>query len=403
MIPFSPPRIDQEIIDEVTAALRSGWITTGPRTKQFEKMITEYCGHKSTLCVNSGSSGLELMLRWFGVGEGDEVIVPAYTYSATANVVVHTGAKPVFVDIGKDFNIDPQKIKDAITPATKVIMPVDLAGFPCDYDEINSVVNSREIKNLFQPNSPEQNKLGRILVLADAAHSIGAVYKGRKTGNLTDISVFSFHAVKNLTTAEGGAVCLKLPEGFDNQEIYKYLCIKSLHGQTKDALAKSKAGNWQYDVIEAGYKCNMTDIQAAMGTVELKRYDDDMLVRRKEIFDRYSVAFSQKDWAILPPYETKDKTSSYHVYLLRIKDITEEKRNMIISRIFEKEVSVNVHFIPLPMLSYYRNSGYNIDDYPGSYENYSRVISLPVYYSLANEDVETVINAVITSVEEELI
>ena len=403
MIPFSPPRIDQEIIDEVTAALRSGWITTGPRTKQFEKMITEYCGHKSTLCVNSGSSGLELMLRWFGVGEGDEVIVPAYTYSATANVVVHTGAKPVFVDIGKDFNIDPQKIKDAITPATKAIMPVDLAGFPCDYDEINSVVNSREIKNLFQPNSPEQNKLGRILVLADAAHSIGAVYKGRKTGNLTDISVFSFHAVKNLTTAEGGAVCLNLPEGFDNQEIYKYLCIKSLHGQTKDALAKSKAGNWQYDVIEAGYKCNMTDIQAAMGTVELKRYDDDMLVRRKEIFDRYSVAFSQKDWAILPPYETKDKTSSYHVYLLRIKDITEEKRNMIISRIFEKEVSVNVHFIPLPMLSYYRNSGYNIDDYPGSYENYSRVISLPVYYSLTNEQIETVINAVITSVEEELI
>jgi dTDP-4-amino-4,6-dideoxygalactose transaminase len=402
MIPFSPPRIDQKIIDEVTAALKSGWITTGPRTRQFEKMISAYCGHEDTLCVNSGSSGLELMLRWFGVGEGDEVIIPAYTYTATANVVVHCGAKPVFVDSGADFNIDTEKIKQAITPATKVIIPVDLAGLPCDYDEINRLVVDNNIRKMFTPKTQEQEMLGRILVLSDAAHSIGARYQGKKTGTLTDISVFSFHAVKNLTTAEGGAVCLNLPEPFNNKEVYKYLCIKSLHGQTKDALAKTKAGNWQYDVIEAGYKYNMTDIQAAMGIVELQRYDEDMLVRRKQIFDLYSQWFGDKDWAILPPYKTAIKTSSYHVYLLRIKGIDEVQRNSIISRIFDRQVSVNVHFIPLPMLSYYKNAGYNIDDYPVSYNNFSRVISLPVYYDLNDEQVQTVIHAVIESVEEVL-
>ncbi len=402
MIPFSPPRIDQKVIDEVTAALKSGWITTGPRTKQFEKMISAYCGHESTLCVNSGSSGLELMLRWFGVGEGDEVIVPAYTYSATANVVVHCGAKPIFVDSGTDFNIDTKKIRQAITPATKVVIPVDLAGFPCDYVEINKCVRDNVIRKMFTPKTQEQEMLGRILVLSDAAHSIGARYQGKKTGTLTDISVFSFHAVKNMTTAEGGAVCLNLPEPFNNEEIYKYLCIKSLHGQTKDALAKTKAGNWQYDVIEAGYKYNMTDIQAAMGIVELQRYDKDMLVRRKQIFDLYSQGFANKDWAILPPYETAEKTSSYHVYLLRIKRIDEVQRNSIISRIFDRQVSVNVHFIPLPMLSYYKNAGYTIDDYPVSYENFSHVITLPVYYDLNDKQVQTVISTVIESVEEVL-
>ncbi|NQT76963.1 MAG: DegT/DnrJ/EryC1/StrS family aminotransferase [Bacteroidetes bacterium] len=402
MIPFSPPRIDQKIIDEVTAALKSGWITTGPRTRQFEKMISEYCGHEATLCVNSGSSGLELMLRWFGVGEGDEVIVPAYTYTATANVVVHCGAKPVFVDSGADFNIDTKKIRQAITAATKVIIPVDLAGFPCDYDEMNKLVNEEFIRKMFTPKTQEQEMLGRILVLSDAAHSIGARYQGRKTGTFTDTSVFSFHAVKNMTTAEGGAVCLNLPKPFNNEKVYKYLCIKSLHGQTKDALAKTRAGSWQYDVIEAGYKYNMTDIQAAMGIVELQRYDEDMLVRRKQIFELYSEGLADKDWAILPPYETADKTSSYHVYLLRIKGIDEAQRNSIISRIFDRQVSVNVHFIPLPMLSYYKNAGYTIDDYPVSYDNFSRVITLPVYYDLNDEQVQTVINAVIESVEEVL-
>ena len=402
MIPFSPPRIDQKIIDEVTAALKSGWITTGPRTKQFEKMLTAYAGHKATLCVNSASSGLELMLRWFGVGPGDEVIVPAYTYTATANVVLHCGAKPVMVDIGDDFNIDVQKVRVAITAATKVIIPVDLAGWPCDYDEINALASEENIREMFTPKTREQEMLGRILVLADAAHSVGATYHGRKTGPLCDISVYSFHAVKNLTTAEGGAICLNLPEPFDNKEVYRYLCIKSLHGQTKDALAKAQAGNWQYDVIEAGYKYNMTDIQAAMGLVELERYDDDMLVRRREIFERYRKGFENKQWALLPPYESSGKTSSFHVFLLRIKEAGEEQRNRIMAGIFEKGVSVNVHFIPLPMLSLYREMGYNIDDYPRSYKNYSQVISLPVYYSLSNKNVQTVIDAVTDAVEETL-
>ena len=401
MIPFSPPRIDQKIIDEVSDALKSGWITTGPRTKNFEKMITAYAGHQSTLCVNSASSGLELMLRWFGVGPGDEGIVPAYTYTATANVVVHCGARPVLVDSGPDFNIDVEGIRKAISPATKVIIPVDLAGFPCDYDEINALVREKTVVEKFSPTTAEQKDLGRILILADAAHSIGALYKAKKSGNLTDISVFSFHAVKNLTTAEGGAVCLNLPAPFDNNAIYKYLCIKSLHGQTKDALSKSQTGNWQYDVIEAGYKCNMTDIQAAMGIVEIQRYDEDMLVKRKAIFDCYTKYFSEKDWAITPDYENTDKISSYHVYLLRIRGIDEHQRNNIISRINEKEVAVNVHFIPLPMLTYYRKSGYKMEDYPQSYDNFTRVISLPVYYDLSDEQVLTVIKAVISSVEEE--
>jgi dTDP-4-amino-4,6-dideoxygalactose transaminase len=402
MIPFSPPRIDQKVVDEVTAALRSGWITTGPRTKQFEKMISKYCGHAATLCVNSASSGLELMLRWFGVGPGHEVIIPAYTYSATANVVVHCGAKPVMVDIGDDFNIDLRKLRNAISPATRVIMPVDLAGFPCNYEGIMKMVEDEGIKKLFRADTPEQEMLGRILVLSDAAHSLGAFLNGKKTGTLADITVFSFHAVKNLTTAEGGAVCLNLPTPFNNGELYQYLCIKSLHGQTKDALAKSQGGNWEYDVIEAGYKYNMTDIQAAMGTVELQRYDDDMLPRRKAIFDQYNRAFAEKDWALLPPYEDDTRKSSCHVYLLRVKGISEDKRNNIIRKIFEKGVSVNVHFIPLPMLSYYKNLGYDIDHYPSSYHQYSRVISLPVYYDLDNEKAGMVIRAVTAAVEEEL-
>ncbi len=342
------------------------------------------------------------MLRWFGVGKGDEVIIPAYTYSATANVVVHCGAKPVMVDIGEDFNIDAQKIKAAVTSKTKVIIPVDLAGYPCDYEAINSLVVEPGIKSLFKASSDNQRKLGRILVLADAAHSIGARYHGKMSGNLTDITVFSFHAVKNLTTAEGGAVCLNLSDPFDNEEEYKCLCIKSLHGQTKDALAKTQIGNWKYDIIEPGYKYNMTDIQASMGLVELERYNADMLIRRKEIFDAYSDRLSEFAWAQIPEYENDYKTSSYHVFLLRIKNIGEDLRDKIIQSIFSKGVSVNVHFIPLPMLSYYKNSGYNIDHYPVSQNAFSREISLPVYYDLTNEQVKLVLDAVIDSVEENL-
>lgn len=400
MIPFSPPRMDQKIIDEVVSALKSGWITTGPRVQKFEQRLTEYAGHKATLCTSSGSGGLELMLRWFGVKEGDEVIVPAYTYCATANVVVHCGAKPVFVDVGVDYNISVGAIEKAITNKTKVILPVDLAGFPCDYNEINDLVKRKDISSKFNPDSEEQKKLGRILVLADAAHSVGAVYSGEKTGKLTDITVYSFHAVKNLTTAEGGAICLNLSEPFDNEAIYKYLKIKSLHGQTKDAFSKTQIGGWRYDIIEPGYKLNMTDIAAAMGLVELERYDQDMLVRRKQIFDAYSNIFSEYNWAQLPEYESKEKISSYHVYLLRIKNIPEDQRDQIIQKINEKGVSVNVHFIPLPMMTYYKNNGYNMENYPVSYDNFARVISLPVYYDLTDEQVKQVADAVIESVEE---
>lgn len=398
MIPFSPPRIDQKIIDEVTAALQSGWITTGPRTKEFEKRINNYCGAGATLCLNSNSAGLELMLRWFGVTSGDEVILPAYTYTATANVIMHCGATPVFVDICDDFDISVDAIRKAITPRTKVIMPVDLAGFPCDYDEINTLVRETEVRKMFVPNHENQQKLGRIMVLSDAAHSVGAEYKGKKTGSLTDVTVFSFHAVKNLTTAEGGAICLCLPEPFNNEDEYKYLCTKSLHGQSKDALAKMQPGNWRYDIIEPGYKCNMTDIMAAIGLIELERYENDMLIRRKAIFDKYTDLLSKHDFAVIPTYHTADKTTSYHVFTLRIKDATEGQRDEIIKLIFEQQVSVNVHFIPLPMMTYYKEMGYKIGDYPQTYANYCCEISLPVYYDLTDENVETVVNAVVFAV-----
>lgn len=394
MIPFSPPRIDQEMIDAVDEVLRSGWISTGPVTKAFEKELTAYTGAATTLCVSSATAGMELMLRWFGVGEGDEVIIPAYTYCATANVVMHTGARPVMCDVGDDFNMDVKHLANLINERTKVIMPVDIGGWPCDYDAINVLVNSPQVKALFGPVTEEQQKLGRILVLADAAHSLGAKYKGRNSGSLADISVFSFHAVKNLTTAEGGAVCLNLPEPFDNEALYKYFCVNVLHGQSKDALAKTKLGGWRYDVVEPGYKCNMTDIQAALGRVELARYDADMLVKRKAIFDRYTTAFSEMPELQTPLYESDEVTSSYHVYMLRIPGADEATRDEIIKAIYEEKVAVNVHFQPLPLLTAYKTRGYRMEDYPNAYRMYSGEISLPVFYNLTEEQQETVIRTV---------
>ena len=402
MIPFSPPHIDQKVIDAVTETLKSGWITTGPKTKLFEKKLTEYTGCKSTLCLNSATAGLEIMLRWFGVGEGDEVIVTSYTYSATANVIIHCGAKPVFVDTNDDFNISLIAIEKAITAKTKVIMPVDFAGYPCDYDAINFLVKNDNIVKQFNPQTEEQKTLGRILILSDAAHSIGAVYQGNRTGSLTDVSVFSFHAVKNLTTAEGGAIALNLPTPFDNDEIYKSLCIKTLHGQNKDALAKVQKGNWKYDIIEAGYKCNLTDIMASIGLIELERYESDTIPKRKHIFELYTNKLSQYEWAQIPEYDNETRISSFHLYPLRIKNINEETRDKIIQDIFNKDVSVNVHFIPVPMMSFYKSLGYNIKDYPVTYDNYSREISLPVFYDLTDEQINTVLNAVIESVEKNL-
>ena len=401
MIPFSPPRIDQKVIDEVVDTLKSGWITTGPKTKEFERRLTAYCGNKATLAVNSNTVGLEVVLRWFGVQEGDEVIVPAYTYCATANVIVHCGAKPVMVDVNADdFDVCLEKVREAITDKTKVIMPVDLGGMPCAYDELFELVEAEDVKTLFQAKTEEQGKLGRILILSDSAHSIGAEYKGRKAGCLADVSVFSFHAVKNLTTAEGGAIMLNLPEPFDNEEVYRYLCTYTLHGQNKDALAKTKKGAWRYDVLVSGFKGNMTDIMASIGLVELSRYEDDTLHYRKCIYDQYTDAFSRYGWAELPIYETEDRKSSYHVYCLRVKGITEQQRDEIIQRIFDKDVSVNVHFQPLPLLSAFKNKGYKIEDYPVAYDNYCREISLPVWYGLSEEMVKTVIDAVICSVED---
>ena len=403
MIPFSPPRIDQKVIDEVVDTLKSGWITTGPKTKEFERRLTAYCGNKATLAVNSNTVGLEVVLRWFGVQEGDEVIVPAYTYCATANVIVHCGAKPVMVDVNADdFDVCLEKVREAITDKTKVIMPVDLGGMPCAYDELFELVEAEDVKMLFQAKTEEQRKLGRILILSDSAHSIGAEYKGRKAGCLADVSVFSFHAVKNLTTAEGGAIMLNLPEPFDNEEVYRYLCTYTLHGQNKDALAKTKKGAWRYDVLVSGFKGNMTDIMASIGLVELSRYEDDTLHYRKCIYDQYTDAFSRYGWAELPIYETEDRKSSYHVYCLRVKGITEQQRDEIIQRIFDRDVSVNVHFQPLPLLSAFKNKGYKIEDYPVAYDNYCREISLPVWYGLSEEMVKTVIDAVICSVEEVL-
>jgi len=399
LIPFAPPRIDDKIIDEVVATLRSGWITTGPRTKEFEKRLSAYNGNESTLCLNSATAGLEIMLKWFGVKEGDEVILPAYTYSATANVVIHCGATPVLVDIGGDFNMDVTKIEAAITKNTKVIMPVDFAGFPCDYDEILKIVSDKDVVSKFIANSDKQKMLGRIMILSDAAHSLGAEYKGKKTGTLADVSVFSFHAVKNLTTSEGGAIALNFPKPFDNLEIYKYLCIYTLHGQNKDALAKMQKGNWKYDIIEAGYKCNMTDISAAIGLIELERYENDTLVKRRAICEEYSKQLAKCEWAELPPLSNAISTSSYHLYPLRIKGITEAERDTIIQAIFDLDVSVNVHFIPLPLLTYYKNLGYNIQSYPDTYDSFSREISLPVFYSITEEQIQRVINAVISSVE----
>ena len=402
MIPFSQPRIDDAVINEVTAALKSGWITTGPRTKTFEKEISDYCGCASTVAVNSWTMGMQVLLHWWGIGPGDEVILPAYTYCASANVIVHSGATPVMVDINsEDFNISVESIKNVITPKTKAIIAVDLAGFPCDYQAIFALLKKEEIVSKFSPNNALQQKLGRILLISDAAHSFGASMDGIRSGALADISTFSFHAVKNLTTAEGGAICFNLPNDFDAASIYKEFCTMILHGQNKDALAKTQKGNWRYDVEEPGFKCNMTDIQAAIGLVELRRYQEN-LDRRKQIFNTYDSEFSDFEWAILPLHTTENKISSYHLYQLRIANVTEQQRDAIMQAIFDQDVSVNVHFLPLPTLTAYKKRGYQIQDYPETWNKYQNEISLPVYFDLNDEMVNTVIDAVNNAVKQVL-
>jgi dTDP-4-amino-4,6-dideoxygalactose transaminase len=399
-IPFSPPRIDQKTIDAVTEVLLSGWITTGPKTRELESKISRYCGSQATLCLNSWTNAAELVLRWFGVGPGDEVILPAYTYAATANIVIHVGAKPVLVDVAHDsFQIDLHAIRNKITANTKVIMPVDIGGMPCDYEALMQLVSEDDVKKIFQPRGEQQKKLGRILVLADAAHSFGATYLGKKVGSQTDVMGFSFHAVKNLTTAEGGALTFNLPEPFDNQAVRASLNVSALHGQSKDALTKTQAGQWRYDIVEAGYKCNLTDIQAAIGLVEMERYDSETLPRRKEICNQYNRLLGGRKWFLPPVFQNEKAESCYHLYALRVQDLSEEDRDDVIRYCAEKGIALNVHFQPLPLLSFYKNLGYQMADYPNAMAQYSNEISLPVYYNLLQEDIEYIVNHLLVAIE----
>lgn len=395
-IPFSPPYVDESVINEVVDSLRSGWITTGPKVKALEQEIVNLTGTAAALGVNSWTSGALMMLRWFGIKPGDEVIIPAYTYCATAMAPLWTGATVVMVDSCDDFNICSKSVRKAITPRTKAIIPVDIAGFPCDYDAIMSTVNDPVVKAMFHPDNPIQEKLGRILVLSDSAHSIGAKYKGKHNGSEADITVFSLHAVKNITTAEGGAICFNMPSPFDNQALYKELRLMSLNCQTKDAFTKSQAGGWRYDIVGKGMKVNMADINAAIGLAQIRQYDK-LLAERKRIYHAYDEAFSKTDWAILPPSLQDYRESSYHVYPLRIKGINESQRDAIITEISQHDVAVNVHFVPLPMLSYYKSLGYDIKEYPQAYHNYEHEISLPVYPQLSDEEVQIVIETVINA------
>jgi dTDP-4-amino-4,6-dideoxygalactose transaminase len=393
-IPFSPPFIDDDTIEEVLGTLKSGWITTGPKVKELESEVVKLTGCQQSLCVNSWTSGAILVLKWFGVGPGDEVIIPAYTYSATALSVLQCGATPIMVDVRDDFTIDPQKVREAITSKTKVIMPVDIAGLMCDYDAINDLVVLPEIREIFEPASPKQKQLGRILVIADAAHSIGASYKGLNSGCATDITIFSFHAVKNITTAEGGAVCLNLPLSFDAEEEYKLMRIWSLNGQTKDAFTKSQAGGWRYDILFQGLKVNMPDVCAAIGLSQIRKYNSTLLIERKRVADFYSNFFNSKNWAQCPIIIDKNRVSCNHLYALRINNISEAKRDLMIEYITEKGISVNVHFIPMPMMTLFKDLGYDIKDYPITYDNFAREISLPIYPQLTSNQLERICIAV---------
>lgn len=381
-IPFSPPDITEREIQAVVEVLRSGWITTGPKTALFEEKIASYCQTEKAICLNSATAGLELVLRLFEIGEGDEVITTPYTFAATANVILHCGAKPIFADINQnDFNISLSEIEKKINPKTKAIIPVDFAGLPCDYDGILTLV--KEKQSLFVPKKNTlQENLGRILVLADAAHSFGSLYKKRKSGSLADFTVFSFHAVKNLTTAEGGAITFSSFGDVSADSLYKKLKLLSLHGQSKTAIEKIKPGNWHYTIDLAGYKYNMTDIAAAIGLVQLERFDPEITPKRKKVADFYSQNISEKDF-ILPILNDQTRQTNYHLYPLRVR--IAEKRDSLIQKLAEAEIAANVHFIPLPMHPLYKNLGYRIEDYPNTLFCFEREISLPIHSFLEEE------------------
>lgn len=385
---FSPPDITESEIQEVAEALRSGWITTGPRTKQLEKNLAEYCHTNKVVCLNSATAAEELNLRVLGIGEGDEVIVPAYTYTATASAVIHVGATVVMVDSQKDtVEMDYDAMEAAITEKTKAIVAVDLAGIVCDYDRIYQAVENK--KHLFRPANKMQEAMGRVAVLSDCAHALGASRDGEMTGEIADFTSFSFHAVKNFTTAEGGASTWRSIEGIDDEEIYKQFQLYSLHGQSKDALAKTQLGAWEYDIVGPWYKCNMTDIMAAMGLKQLERYPS-LLERRKEIISKFDKACDEVGVLHLHHYG-ENFASSGHLYLTRIPNITLEKRNEIIIKMAERGIACNVHYKPLPMMTAYKELGFDIKDYPNAYNYFENLVSLPLHTKLSDEDIEYVV------------
>lgn len=384
---FSPPDITEAEISEVCEALRSGWITTGPRTKEFERRLAEYCGTEKVACLNSATAALELNLRVLGIGEGDEVIVPAYTYTASASAAIHVGAKVIFIDSKPDsFEMDYDLMEKAINKKTKAIIPVDLAGIVCDYERIYAAVENK--KHLFKPANDIQKAIGRVAVCADCAHALGATKDGKNAGQIADFTSFSFHAVKNLTTAEGGAATWKTIDGIDNEELYKQYMLYSLHGQSKDALAKTKAGAWEYDIVGPWYKCNMTDITAAIGLKQLERYPA-LMERRKEIIGKYNEMCDSLGIVYLNHYGEKH-SSSGHLYITRIPAITEETRNNIITEMAERGIACNVHYKPLPMMTAYKNLGWDIADFPNAYNYFKNEITLPLHTKLSDDDVKTV-------------
>jgi capsular polysaccharide biosynthesis protein len=387
-IPFSPPDISDEEIKEVSEALKSGWITTGPKTKELERQVATFCETKRAVCLNSQTACAEMTLRLIGLDIDDEVITGAYTYTASASVVCHVGAKLVLIDTQRDsLEMDYTALEDAINENTKVIIPVDIAGIPCDYEKIFDIVERK--KHLFKPKNEIQKAIGRIIVMADTAHSFGAVYKGKHTGGIADFSCFSFHAVKNFTTAEGGAVTWRDIKGIDNEDIYKKYQLLSLHGQSKDALAKTQLGAWEYDIIGAWYKCNMTDVAAGMGLAQLRRYKG-LLDRRREIIKKYDMSFKQLGINVLEHYTDK-YSSSGHLYITRIPGITLEQRNEIIIKMAESGIACNVHYKPLPMMTAYKNIGFSIENYPNAYNQFANEITLPLHTKLTDEEVEYVI------------
>ena len=387
-IPFSPPDITEAEVEQVAEALRSGWITTGPKTKELERQVADLCGVNRAVCLSSQTACAETTLRVLGVGEGDEVIVPAYTYTASASVVYHVGAKIVLVDVQEDsLEMDYDKLAEAITEKTKVIIPVDLGGVPCNYDKIFSIVEAK--KSLFHPANKLQEAIGRVIVMADAAHAFGATWHGKPVGSIADFSNFSFHAVKNFTTAEGGASTWRDIEGVDNEEIYHQYQLLSLHGQSKDALAKTQLGAWEYDIVGPWYKCNMTDVVAGIGLAQMKRYAG-LLERRKEIIGKYDAAFKPLGIEVLNHY-AEEHQSSGHLYITRIPGITLEQRHEIIVKMAEQGVACNVHYKPLPMMTAYKNLGFDIKDYPNAYKRFENEITLPLHTKLTDEEVEYVV------------